>query len=133
MEEKEIRKIANDLKQGKFRVISQEKISENDLFKISKVLKEDDSFNVSTLINIILLNNINESCDWNIGSLLQHFDYNSIINTLDNISVNRRGYLYDSIGFCWMLGECPYKNDKVINFLYEVIMEEIQNLPEFAT
>lgn len=68
-----------------------------------------------------MLNNINEDCDWNIGSILQHFNYNDIIKALDNILVNKRGYLYDSIGFCWVLGECPYKNDKVINFLYEVI------------
>lgn len=119
--EQEYSKIAKDLKQGKYRTISKEKISELDLLNISKILKSDKEFNVGTLINIILLNNINENCDWNIGSLLQHFNYNEIINCLDSIAVNRRGYLYDSIGFCWALGECPYKNEKVIEFLYEVI------------
>lgn len=119
--EQEYSKIAKDLKQGKYRTISKEKISELDLLNISEILKSDKDFNVGTLINIILLNNINENCDWNIGSLLQHFNYNEIINCLDSIAVNRRGYLYDSIGFCWALGECPYKNEKVIEFLYEVI------------
>ena len=91
------------------------------MLDISKRLREDPRFDVSELINIILLNNVNENCDWNIGSILQHFDYNSIIGALDNVPANKRGYLYDSIGLCWVLGECPYKNDKVISFLYEVI------------
>lgn len=112
MEDKEIQKIVDDLKIGKFKKISREKISEVDLLSISEKLKEDQKFDINELINIILLNNINENCDWNIGSILQHFDYNSIINVLDNVPTNKRGYLYDSIGFCWVLGECPYKNDK---------------------
>lgn len=121
MEKEEIKRIVNDLKIGKFKLISSEKISENDLLDISKRLREDPRFDVSELINIILLNNVNENCDWNIGSILQHFDYNSIIGALDNVPANKRGYLYDSIGLCWVLGECPYKNDKVISFLYVVI------------
>ena len=121
MRKEEIQRIINDLKVGRFKQISKEKISELDLLNISEGLKAEPGFDVSVLIDIILLNNINENCDWNIGSILQHFDYNNIINTLNNVSTNKRGYLYDSIGFCWMLGECPYKNDKVINFLYEVI------------
>ena len=114
-------KIVNDLKKGKYRQLTTEKISENDLLEIATVLKKDKTYNVSELIDIILKNSINEHCDWNIGSLLQHFDYNEIIVALDNIPANKRGYLYDSIGFCWAMGECPYKNEKVIEFLYEVI------------
>ena len=120
MKNEEILKIVNDLKSGRYKSISKEKISETDLLTIAEKLKTVD-FYVSVLINIILLNNINENCDWNIGSLLQHFDYNEIIGVLQNITLNRRGYLYDSIGFCWALGECPYKNEQVIEFLYEVI------------
>ena len=52
---------------------------------------------------------------------MQHFDYNDIINSLSSVPANKRGYLYDSIGLCWVLGECPYKNGEVINFLDEVI------------
>ena len=121
MEKEELNKIVKDLKQRKFKLISNAKISEKDLYAIAEELKKDSNFCVDELINIILLNSINENCDWNIGSILQHFDYNDIIKALDNVLVNKRGYLYDSIGFCWVLGECPYKNDKVINFLYEVI------------
>lgn len=121
MKQEEIMNIVNELKVGKFKSISREKISESDLSNISEKLKEEKSFSVDTLINIILLNNINENCDWNIGSILQHFNYNDIINVLHDIAPNRRAYLYDSIGFCWVLGECPYKNNQVINFLYEVI------------
>ena len=120
MKNEEMLKIINDLKLGRHKSISKTKISETDLLNIAERLKEEH-FDISILINIILLNNINENCDWNIGSILQHFDYNKIIGVLQNIESNRRGYLYDSIGFCWALGECPYKNEQVIQFLYEVI------------
>lgn len=120
MKNEEMLKIINDLKLGRYKSISKTKISETDLLNIAEILKEE-RFDISILINIILLNNINENCDWNIGSILQHFDYNKIIGVLQNIESNRRGYLYDSIGFCWALGECPYKNEQVIQFLYEVI------------
>lgn len=121
MEHEKKLKIVNDLKKGKYKLLTTEKISENDLLEIASLLKKDENYNVSELMDIILKNNINEHCDWNIGSLLQHFDYNEIIAALEHISANKRGYLYDSIGFCWAMGECPYKNEKVIEFLYEVI------------
>lgn len=38
--EQEYSKIAKDLKQGKYRTISKEKISELDLLNISKILKK---------------------------------------------------------------------------------------------
>lgn len=120
MNSEKVQKIVNDLKLGRYESISKEKISETYLLNIAEKLK-NENFDLSILNNIILLNNINENCDWNIGSLLQHFDYNEIIKVLQNTSLNRRDYLYDSIGFCWALGECPYKNEHVIQFLYEVI------------
>ena len=97
------------------------KIDELDLQEIATVLQSDEQFNIGNLFNIILHNQINEHCDWNIGSILQHFDYNLIIEYFSQIKANQRAYLYDSIGFCWALGECPYKNEQVIEFLYEVI------------
>ena len=121
MEHEKMLKVVNDLKKGKYKLLTIEKISENDLLEIAALLKKDKNYNVSELMEIILKNSINEHCDWNIGSLLQHFDYNEIIAALDHIPANKRGYLYDSIGFCWAMGECPYKNEKVIEFLYEVI------------
>lgn len=114
-------KVFINLIEGKYKCLSNEKISENDLYEIASYLKEDSNYTVEDLIKIILNNTINENCDWNIGSLLQHFDYKEIINILAHIPANKRGYLYDSIGFCWAMGECPYKNDKVIEFLNEVI------------
>lgn len=121
MEKNDIIKIVEELLRGKFRLISQKKLLEFDLLNIALLLKKENGFTVRTLFDIILLNKINEDCDWNIGSLLQHFNYNDTIVCLDSIEKNRRGYLYDSIGLCWSLGECPYKNEKVIEFLYEVI------------
>ena len=78
MKNEEMLKIINDLKLGRYKSISKTKISETDLLNIAEILKEE-RFDISILINIILLNNINENCDWNIGSILQHFDYNKII------------------------------------------------------
>ena len=121
MNEKQIVEITSEILKGKTNALDKEKISELDLKKISEELKKIPQFEVSCLINIILHNKIGENCDWNIGSLLQHFDYNDIINYLSSIKATMRGYLYDSIGFCWVLGECPYKNEQVIEFLYEVI------------
>lgn len=119
--DEELEKIAYELKNGKYKKLSKEKYAESDLLKIANKMMDNVTLNIKQLINIILNNNINENCDWNIGSILQHFDYNDIISILDIVPLNKRGYLYDSIGLCWVLGECPYKNDKVISFLYEVI------------
>lgn len=121
MEKNTVQQVIDELKIGKYNLLSKEKMQENVLLDIAtqSILSKD--FEVIDLINIILKNNVNENCDWNIGSILQHFDYNDIIKALDTIPVNKRGYLYDSIGFCWALGECPYKNEKVIEFIYEVI------------
>ena len=105
MENEKILEIVNDLKKGKYKYLLTEKISENSLYEIALLLKRDKNFNVGELIDIILKNNINEDCDWNIGSLLQHFDYKEIIAFLEQIPVNKRAYLYDSIGFCWAMGE----------------------------
>lgn len=121
MEEKIVIRICDEIKKSRNTLLSKEKINENDLLIIAKELQKDSNFDVMFLINIILHNNINENCDWNIGSILQHFDYNDIIRALSTVKSNQRGYLYDSIGFCWVLGECPYKNEQVIEFLYEVI------------
>ena len=113
-------KVAKDLENGDFSCISIDKISEHELLEIAEILKKD-KYDVKQLIGIIVSNTINESCDWNIGSLLQHFNFNDIINVLRRTSSSKRSYLFDSIGFCWVLGECPYKNDNVINFLYDAI------------
>ena len=120
MENSDIQKLVIEIKNRKIKLLQKEKISEVDLQHIAYILKSDD-FDVRLLINMILNYQINENCDWNIGSLLQHFDYNDIILALQSIPTNQRGYLYDSIGFCWAMGECPYKNEHVIEFLYEVI------------
>lgn len=121
MEKNKLNKIIKGIKSKNYRLLTLEKIDERDLLEISDKLKEDDNFNVSILIDAYMTSIMNENCDWNIGSILQHFDYNDIISALNAVPVNSRAYLYDSIGFCWMLGECPYKNETVINFLYEVL------------
>lgn len=121
MEKKDILKITEEIRKGNHKVLETEKISEKDLLEIANILKATDEFEVDDLFSLILNNEINENCDWNIGSIVQHFDYTDIIKALNNIKSNKRGYLYDSIGLCWAIGECPYKSEDVIKFLYEVI------------
>lgn len=121
MEKSKLIRIKDEIKKGKYGQLEKAKISEADLLELATLLQADNNFEISDLINIIINNNIHENCDWNIGSILQHFDYNNIINALENVKPSKRSYLYDSIGFCWALGECPYKNEQVIEFLYEVI------------
>lgn len=121
MEKNKIIKIVKGIKNRNYKLLTIEKIDESDLLLIADELKVDNNFSVSFLFDAYMMNVANENCDWNIGSILQHFDYNDIISTLNKVPTNSRRYLYDSIGFCWMLGECPYKNENVINFLYEVL------------
>ena len=121
MEKKEIIKISDEIRKGNYKVLEKEKISEKDLLEIANTLKDTDGFEVDSLFDLVLNNEIGENCDWNIGSIVQHFDYSDVINALNNVKPNRRGYLYDSIGLCWALGECPYKSEDIIKFLYEVI------------
>ena len=97
MEKDKLNKIVSDLKEGRYKSISKNKISEADLLEIANKLKASN-YDVTKLLYIILFNRINENCDWNIGSLLQHFDYNEIINALQNVPTSSRAYLYDSIG-----------------------------------
>ena len=88
---------------------------------IASYLKEDETTNLDNLLSFYTNNQVNFNCDWNIGSIIQHFDYNKIIEALKKIPINKRAYLYDSIGLSWMLGECPYKNEYVIDYLYEIL------------
>ena len=78
MEKKEVLKICGEIKKEKYSLLSKTKIDELDLQEIATVLQSDEQFNIGNLFNIILHNQINEHCDWNIGSILQHFDYNLI-------------------------------------------------------
>lgn len=66
-------------------------------------------------------NSITEACDWNIGSTIQHFNINLIMDSIDNLPMNKRPFLYDSIGISWALGDSNTKNEKVIDFLYEIL------------
>ena len=121
MEEKDILSIVKKLKNKKIECISKDLIPEKDLLLIANHLKNDEEKTLDDLLAIYTNHQVNFNCDWNIGSIIQHFDYNKIIAALKKIPINKRAYLYDSIGLSWMLGECPYKNEYVIDFLYEIL------------
>ena len=121
MEEKEILSIVKSIKNKKFDCLSNKLIAEKDLLLIANNLKDNEEKNLDNLLSNFTNNQVNFNCDWNIGSIIQHFDYNKIIEALKKIPINKRAFLYDSIGISWMLGECPYKNEYVIDFLYEIL------------
>ena len=116
-----IEKIAKEISIGNFKSIEDSKISEKDLLSIAKILKNNEINNIKTILNYMVENNISDSCDWNIGSIIQHFNINEVIKQIDSIPVNKRSFLYDSIGLAWALGDSGSKNEKIVDFLYEVL------------
>lgn len=94
---------------------------EKDLYDIAMLLKDNEYENICILIKHIANNNISESCDWNIGSILQHLDYNLIVQVLKEIPIAKRAYFYESIGLTWCLGEANIRNNYISEFLYDVL------------
>ncbi len=98
-------------------------LSENELKLISKLLKESKNLH-EILFELISINpDFGKNYDWNIGSLIQHFDAELIIDALKKIE-NLPKY-YNSIGLCWVLGELNRKDNHVLNFLYAVLRYSI--------
>lgn len=57
--------------------------------------------------------------DWNVGSILQHFDPTSVLDIFKNID-NHSPY-YNSIGLSWVFGELDLKDQKVIDYLISIV------------
>lgn len=57
--------------------------------------------------------------DWNIGSILQHFNPEDIIDAIRKIENLPK--FYNSIGLVWVLGELNRKDPFVIGYLYNVL------------
>ena len=69
----------------------------------------------------MLNNQINKNFDWNVGSILQHFDAAKVVNILKGVNNVERIYLYDMIGIMWVLGEFKFKDQFVIELLQDTI------------
>lgn len=57
--------------------------------------------------------------DWNVGSILQHFDPISVLDIFKKID-NHSPY-YNSIGLSWVFGELDLKDQKVIDYLISIV------------
>ncbi len=67
----------------------------------------NDSANKYMLLFLEYMTNyqFDENLDWNVGSIVQHFDVSTIVSGLKNISERKRAYLYESKGLVWAFGE----------------------------
>lgn len=97
--------------------------SEQELLVIAKEILKKSSDIKSVVKNLLIdLSNekpYNKDFDWNIGSTIQHFHPNDVLTAFKEVdSVN----LTDSIGLSWVLGEFKLKDQNVIDFLYQVIL-----------
>lgn len=116
------RHILESIDNNDYSFLSSQKFSEDQLKNIAIGIKKRD---YKTIMYNLIMNYIevynNNNYDWNMGSILKHLDFEVIISILENLDVNKKPFLYDSIGFTWLLGEANSKNKIVIDFLENVI------------
>lgn len=115
---KDLKIICSKIIKGDFSVLAQDIFTESDLKIIAKIVqnRNKDSLLVFNLITSIPLHG--REYDWNIGSILQHFDAQSIIDVLERVQDVR---LHNSIGLSWVLGEFRNTNRVITEFLYNVV------------
>lgn len=94
-------------------------LSENDLAIISEIIKKKRNSHKYLLDLVALIPEFSKSFDWNMGSILQHFDPEIIIDTFKKIE-NLPKY-YNSIGLVWVLGEIGLKDQFVLDFLHNTL------------
>lgn len=61
----------------------------------------------------------NRNYDWNVGSILQHLDMETVLSALARAQSPER--LYDSIGLAWVLGEFRSRNRIIVDFLRNIV------------
>ena len=121
MNEKSAEEIVKELNVNNYQSFSEKKLSEEILSEVAAVFLEKEQAIVEKILDYMINNSINEECDWNIGSTIQHFSIGTIMDAIEKITINKKPFLYDSIGLAWALGDSNTKNEKVIEFLYEVM------------
>ena len=114
-------KVALEIENNDLSSFYEDKISEKDLLTIATKLKKNELENIKILFDHIIENNVNENCDWNIGSTIQHFNIQNIMNYICSLPKDKKSYLYDSIGISWAIGDSESKDERVIEFLYDIL------------
>ena len=113
----------SELKDRRYSDYKERIYSEKELLEIAKeTLKKCDDirgFVKNLLTDLSRERPHNKNFDWNIGSTIQHFNPNDVLAAFKEID---HAYLTDSIGLSWVLGEFKLKDQEVIDFLYDVIL-----------
>lgn len=95
-------------------------ISEETLNKVADHIKKRDAYgSIFRLVNE--LPSHNHIFDWNVCSILQHFDIDLILETLQQFNDQRP--LYESIGLASILGEYRKIDTRAIDYLHSVVNE----------
>ena len=63
------KKLFNEILNEKIEILSEKRYDEKTLKATAEYLKAEESINIERLLNLIINNNINQTCDWNIGSI----------------------------------------------------------------
>lgn len=108
-----------NIKRGDFKILEETIYSEETLSKIAEnILRSKNKDRI--IFNLI--ENIpwrNHNYDWNIGSLLQHFKSDDVINEFKKFDTIAR--FYNSIGLAWVFGEFEVSDRDVTEYLYGVV------------
>jgi len=115
-----------EIKEGNLKCLCERMYSEHELKKLAERVKEDSCEKEICLLLLrhMLENDYEKNYDWNTGSIVQHFDAETLIAEIEKIK--NKNPLYESIGLSWVLGEFKIKNITIIKFLYEV-MDKTKN------
>lgn len=107
---------------GDYSVLSKKRYTEEELRRIALGIKRrDEKIITNELIMSYIEEHSDSDYDWNMGSILSHIDFGIVLSVINNIDVNKKPFLYDSLGISWLLGEVNSQNKTVIDFLEKVI------------
>lgn len=117
-----IKQTLDSIDKKDYSLLASRRYTEDELKSIARGINKRDPRAIANDIITQYINEFNNSdYDWNMGSILSHINFGIIISIISNIDVNKRPFLYDSIGISWVLGESNSKNKIVIDFLENVI------------
>lgn len=99
--------------------LSNQIFSEDILRKIAKRISSDVSCQDLIYKLVINIPRSNRNYDWNVGSILQHFESTIVLDMFRRIE--NTSPFHNSIGLAWVLGELNTKDSKVIDYLYSIV------------
>ncbi|MDD5251266.1 MAG: HEAT repeat domain-containing protein [Patescibacteria group bacterium] len=103
---------------GGLSVLDEATLSEAELRNIAERIKRTAAFG-SVFLMLDSLPRYGRNYDWNVGSILQHFEASLVLDALKHVG-DLRGH-YNSIGLAWVLGEFRTNDRFAAEYLYEVI------------